>query len=110
MSAETGSGPTDRVQASRHMDALEAGQRSEAWLQDLIARYPDIPAREIEYKAFARGDGTVTIFWHDNHPVGIAVAVRDGMNFTQLTLVESPKPPAPTGPAWANPTETDRCD
>lgn len=79
------------------MDALEAGQRSQAWLEGLIARYPAIPAREIEYKAFTQGDGTVTIFWHDNHPVGIAVAVRDGLNFTQLTLVESPKPPAPAG-------------
>lgn len=97
----------DRVQASRHMDALEAGQRSESWLERLIARYPDIPAREIEYKAFAQGDGTVTIFWHDHHPVGIAVAVRDGMNFTHLTLIENPKPPAAVGPGPLQ--ETDPC-
>jgi hypothetical protein len=85
--------PDKRIHTSRHQDAIDAGLEAQGWLEALIERYPAIPAREIEYKAFERGDGTVTVFWHDNRPIGIAIALRDAMNFTHLTLVESPSPP-----------------
>lgn len=91
--------PAQRIQTSRHIDALDAGRISEAWIQDLIDRYPAIPDREMEYKNFANTDGTVTVFWHKRHPVGIAVALRDAMNWTHLTLIESPKPGPGIGPA-----------
>ncbi len=79
---------TGPILTSRHLDALEAGQVTEAWLAELIARMPEIPAREVEYKAFERGDGSVTVFWHDNRPAGIAIALRDGLNCTQLTRID----------------------